>query len=90
MKALGFDRSGAVSEGWKADLIIIDTGSEHMSPMPDPVSAIVYSMKSTDVETLMIDGKMLMRKRELTTIDTEKVIYEAERSAEFLYNTVAK
>ncbi|MDD2393555.1 MAG: amidohydrolase [Eubacteriales bacterium] len=90
MKALGFDLSGAVSEGWKADLIIIDTGSEHMSPMADPVSAIVYSMKSTDVETLMIDGKMLMRKRELTTIDTEKVIYEAERSAEFLYNTVAK
>ncbi len=89
MEALGFSQTGKIKKGWKADLQIIDTDNEHMSPVGEPLSAVVYSMKSSDVESLMIDGRILMDHRTLTTIDIEKVIYEAERSSEYLYNKVA-
>ena len=84
MSGLGFTRSGRIAAGWQADLQIIDHQSPSMTPLGDPVSALVYSADSNSVESLMVDGRWLMRKRELMTIDEEKMLHDADREAIFL------
>jgi 5-methylthioadenosine/S-adenosylhomocysteine deaminase len=81
MRGMGFGESGVVASGMKADLQILDTRDVSLCPLGDPVSAMVYSAGTGTVESLMVDGHMLMRKRELLTIDEERVLFEANRSA---------
>jgi 5-methylthioadenosine/S-adenosylhomocysteine deaminase len=70
----------------KADIAIVNTDSLNMSPYHDSVSALVYSARATDVDTVLVNGEILMKDRKLLTIDEEKVKYEALKSAERLYN----
>ena len=81
MRGLGFPDSGYVEAGMKADLQVIDTSDLSLCPLGEPVSAMVYSADSSSVDSLMVDGRMLMRKRELLTIDEERICFEAARSA---------
>ncbi len=75
-KALGFaDETGMIKEGMKADIIMIDIDKPHLCPVNDPISAIVYSAQGSDVDTVIVDGRILMEKGELKTIDEEKVKY---------------
>ncbi|MHB1452557.1 MAG: amidohydrolase family protein [Saccharofermentanales bacterium] len=90
MEGLGFEKSGKVEVGYNADLQIINIDTPEMSPLGDPISAIVYSMNANNVESLMVNGRMLMRNRELLTIDEEKAIYNAKKSSDYLYRQVAK
>ncbi len=90
MKGLGFDSSGKVEAGFFADLQVINIDTPGMSPLGDPISAIVYSMGSENIESVMVNGRMLMRNRELLTIDEEKAMAEAKKSSEYLYKQVAK
>jgi len=85
-KALGFDNCGMIKVGMKADIAIVNTDSLNMSPYHDSVSALVYSARATDVDTVLVNGEILMKDRKLLTIDEEKVKYEALKSAERLYN----
>lgn len=84
-KGLCFENTGEISEGMEADIQIIKTDTPSMSPLGDPIAAIVYSADANCVESLMISGKMLMRNRELLTIDEEKVLFEARQSNRYLY-----
>lgn len=85
MVGLGFLDSGEIKAGKDADLQVINTDMPSMTPLGDPVSGIVYSAGSECVESVMVSGKMLMRNRELLTIDEEKAIFEANKSVEYLY-----
>lgn len=85
MAGMGFRQSGKVAVGMDADLQILNTDTPGMTPLGDPIPAIVYSAGGSDVESLMVSGKMLMRKKELLTIDEEKALYEARQSADFIY-----
>ena len=84
MAGLGFAGSGRIESGCAADLQIVDTARPAMTPLGNPVSALVYSADSGCVESLMVAGRWLMRKRELLTLDEEKVIWEAEKAANYL------
>ncbi len=77
---------GTLTVGKKADFISIDLSGVHMQPLHDVVSHIVYSASRQDVVDVFVDGKALMRDRVLTTIDEEKVIFEANRSFSELIN----
>lgn len=82
-KAIGFDGEvGSIKKGMKADLIILDTDKPHYFPMNDAVSAVVYTGQGADVDTVIIDGNILMENRELKTIDEEKVKYKVKEAAE--------
>ncbi|MFA7123978.1 MAG: amidohydrolase [Candidatus Delongbacteria bacterium] len=71
-KVLGLDKiTGSLEKGKKADIIIVDAGSIHMTPMYDPYSHIVYSAKGSDVETVIINGRMVMENKKLLTVDEE-------------------
>ena len=87
MKSLGFENTGCIEAGWTADLQILDIDRPAMSPLGNPDAALVYSSDSGFVESLMVNGKWLMLKHELETIDEEKVIFEANRcSSEIALN----
>lgn len=84
-KSLGLeDKIGSIEVGKKADLIILDTASPHWMPKFDTVSNLIYSGRSSDVLTTIVDGKILMKDRVFKTLDLEKITNEAEISAEYL------
>lgn len=85
--ALG-DEIGSIEIGKKADLTLIDMGKIHLTPAHDDVSLLVYSATGQDVDTVIIDGKVVMRGRELLSIDEEKVIFEAKARTEALIKRV--
>lgn len=85
-KALGFGEStGCIREGMQADLILLDIDKPHFHPMSDPLSAVVYSAQASDVDTVLVDGAILMEGRELTTIDEEKVKFQVRETAKRIF-----
>jgi len=65
-KALGLDdKIGSIEVGKHADLVFIDTNNTFMQPIYDYYSAIVYSMNSSCIETVLVDGKVLMEDKKL-------------------------
>jgi 5-methylthioadenosine/S-adenosylhomocysteine deaminase len=83
-KALGINDIGMLDVGMKADIIILNTEKPQYYPKYNIKSAIVYSGSSQDVETVIIDGKIVMEKGIILTFDEEQVLYEAQRWAEKL------
>lgn len=84
-KALSWDRQiGSIETGKRADLIIVDIKKPHLTPMYRETSHIVYSMKSADVETVLIDGKLVMENREVKTVNVEETMALAERTKQSL------
>ena len=81
--ALGFD-SGRVEKGANADLAVVDLSGEHLTPRHDLVSHLAYAVKGSDVRHTICDGTVLMRDRELQTMDLEAVKREASERAEAL------
>ena len=73
---------GSLTEGKKADLIVINPRSAGMLPLHDPVANLVSSMHSENVESTMCDGKWLMRERKLLTIDEDALYTEAQQRAD--------
>jgi 5-methylthioadenosine/S-adenosylhomocysteine deaminase len=72
---------GSIEVGKKADLITIDMGKVHLSPINDVYSSIVYSTIASDVDSVIIDGKVVKDGR-ILTVDSEKIVSLAEKSAE--------
>lgn len=73
---------GSLEVGKRADVIIVRLNELHTSPLAsDVISTIVYSAGPTDVATVIIDGKLVMRGRKLLTLDQQAVIDDANREA---------
>jgi 5-methylthioadenosine/S-adenosylhomocysteine deaminase len=85
-RALGLEKEiGSLEAGKRADIILVNLDCLHSTPRPaDITSAIVYSAQGSDVQTVMIDGRLIMRDRELLTMDEREVIEEANREAGLL------
>jgi 5-methylthioadenosine/S-adenosylhomocysteine deaminase len=84
-RALGLDREiGSLETGKQADLIIVETRVPHLTPIHHPASAIVYAAKGSDVKTVMVGGRILVKNREVLTVDMENVLEHAVRIANAL------
>jgi len=84
-RAVGFgDETGILKPGMKADIILLDMDKPHLCPVNDPFSAVVYSAQASDVDTVIVDGNILMEKRELKTIDEERVMFEVRKHSGML------
>ncbi|HSQ23096.1 MAG TPA: amidohydrolase family protein, partial [Pyrinomonadaceae bacterium] len=80
--ALGLEQEiGSIEVGKRADLIVVDLNGPHSNPAPDVVSALVYSAQASDVRTTIINGRLVMRDRQLMTLNERSVIDEANREA---------
>ncbi len=77
-RAIGFDDTGILSEGMKADIILVDTDKPHFYPKNDPMAMMVYSAQASDVDTVIVNGKVLMKNRQFTHIDEEKIKFEVD------------
>ena len=80
-KALGFENLGSIEAGKTADLIVLNTERAHYYPKYNIKSAIVYSGNSADVETVIIDGNLVMESGHLVTLDEERILYKAQKWA---------
>ena len=79
-KALGWEEEiGMVKAGMKADLILINLDQLHLLPLNNPISALVYSVQASDVDTVFIDGNIVMEQRQLLTIDEEELKKKIKR-----------
>jgi 5-methylthioadenosine/S-adenosylhomocysteine deaminase len=78
-RALGLENQiGTLETGKRADVIVVDLNSLHSTPRPaDLVSAVVYSAQPADVRSVVIDGRVTMRDRQLLTIDERSVVHDA-------------
>lgn len=82
-RALGREKqTGSLQAGKQADLIVLNLNKLVATPTHDLISTIVYQATSETVDTVMVNGKILMRGRELTTINEGWLVQEAERRAQ--------
>ncbi len=76
-RALGFQRQvGSLEPGKKADLIGLDLERPHLTPIYNIYSHLVYAASAADVTLTIINGRVVMRNREVFTIDVERVMAE--------------
>lgn len=87
-KCLGYTDIGKLETGYKADITLVDRSGLHWYPKNDTLSLFVYSANSQDVDTVLVNGKVLLRHKEFTTLDIEKIKAEAERTKEKLFSSL--
>lgn len=81
-KALGLEKTvGSLEVGKKADIILIDFRKPHLTPLHDPYANIVYSARGSDVDTVIVNGKLLIEGRKVKTLDEQEVMQKAQRTA---------
>lgn len=84
-KVLGMeDEIGTLEPGKKADMIFIKTDKLHLCPENDICTNIVYSANGSDVDTVMIDGKLIMQNRKMINLDEKEVIRQVKKIAKRL------
>lgn len=84
-RAMGLDAEiGSLEAGKRADVTVIRMGGLHSTPAAEVVSALVYSSQASDVDTVVIDGKLVMRDRKLLTIDERETVEKANAEAKEL------
>ena len=79
-KAIGHEGElGNLREGAIADLILVNLHEPHFIPANNIISGLVYSSKGSEVDTVIVDGKVLMENKRLTTIDEDTVYDEIQK-----------
>ncbi len=81
-RALGLTDVGEIRAGMRADLAVIDLDRPNLQPLGDPVAALSYSMNGSEVETVMVNGRILMENKNFLTIDRDRVLYEVNAVCE--------
>ena len=84
-RAMGLDaETGSIEIGKKADLALVRLDRLHSTPIADVVSALVYSTEADDIDTVLIEGRIVMRDRKLLSVDEAEAIATATTEAEKL------
>lgn len=79
------DLIGSLEPGKKADLILVDLNSPLAMPVHRVLSAIVYNLSARDVDTMIVDGKILMRDKEILVLDENALLERARRTCADLF-----
>jgi cytosine/adenosine deaminase-related metal-dependent hydrolase len=81
---------GSLEAEKRADLITVSMRSARQTPMYDPVSHLVYVTRGDDVQTTIVNGKMLMKDRKVLTLDREAVLADANKLASRVRDAVKR
>lgn len=84
-RALGLDREiGCLTPGRKADLILIDLEKPHLYPRHDLTALMAYSALASDVDTVIVNGEVVVEGGKVLTVDEAEVLREVDRRAKRL------
>ncbi len=83
-------RIGSLEAGKRADLIVVNMDRARQVPLFDAVSQIVYVSRGDDVDTTIVNGKVLMRGRKVLTLNESRVIAEARQAADLVRRAVGQ
>ena len=81
-RALGFDNLGKLEVGYVADIALLDTNVPQMVPLRNYYAAICYCCDGSETDTLILDGKVVMKNKQLLTIDEEELYYNVNKIVE--------
>jgi cytosine/adenosine deaminase-related metal-dependent hydrolase len=82
-KALGLESEiGSLEPGKRADIVLVDMAKPHLYPLNMPVYRLVCFANGHDVDTVIVDGKVLMEGRRVTTVDEAEVLDDAQAETE--------
>jgi cytosine/adenosine deaminase-related metal-dependent hydrolase len=70
---------GSIEPGKRADFIIINTDAPHLTPVWNPVAAVVFAAQGSDVDTVVVDGQILMLGRKVLTLDEGTILEDVRR-----------
>ncbi len=73
---------GSIEVGKKADIVLIDLDQVHLRPITDIVNVILYAGYGHDVDTAIVDGKVIVENKKVKTVDEEKVLTLAKEKYE--------
>ncbi|MBL4847137.1 MAG: amidohydrolase [Planctomycetes bacterium] len=77
-KVLGLEAQiGSLEVGKRADVVLIDLRAPELTPLYDVYSHLVYAIKGGHVETVIVDGRVIVKARAMQTVDTERVLKQA-------------
>jgi 5-methylthioadenosine/S-adenosylhomocysteine deaminase len=90
-RTLGMDKiTGSLEVGKKADIIIIGLNKPHLTPLYNEYSHLVYAASGADIDTVLINGKVVMENRKLLTIDESEVMQKVRGIAINIKNSLRK
>lgn len=76
-KCLGLEKVvGTIAAGYEADITLIDMHKPAWYPRHDRLSLLAYSAAASDVDTVIIQGKVIMENRQILTLDVERIMFE--------------
>ncbi len=84
------DTIGSLETGKLADIIVIDTKAPNMVPIYNPYSALVYSANSANVRHSIVDGRVIMKDRNMLTVNEAEILKEAQAFTKVVRETVLK
>jgi 5-methylthioadenosine/S-adenosylhomocysteine deaminase len=88
-KALGLqDHLGSLEPGKKADIVLVDMRKPHLYPPTMPVTKIAHFATAADVDTVIVDGKVLMQKRRVVHLDESAILEEAAAESRLAFERV--
>ena len=83
-QAMGMKSIGVLEKGMKADIILVDWQKPHIAPVHNPVSALVYNANGNDVDTVIVDGKIVVKGKKSTLVDEVALIELCQERVDFL------
>jgi 5-methylthioadenosine/S-adenosylhomocysteine deaminase len=74
------DKIGQLTPGYLADLILVDLSGAHHQPLHSLTASLVYNTRASDVQTVMVNGQIIMRDRQLLTLDKTEIIRQVNQN----------
>jgi 5-methylthioadenosine/S-adenosylhomocysteine deaminase len=82
------DKIGQITPGYLADVILVDLSGTHHQPLHSLTATLVYNTRASDVQTVIVNGEIIMRDRHILTLDKAEIIRQVNRSMERLAQRV--
>ncbi|MCU0514955.1 MAG: amidohydrolase [Anaerolineae bacterium] len=83
-RVLGYSDLGALEAGFLADIILVDLSGLHHQPLHSLTASLVYNARASDVQTVIIDGRVVMQDRVFTTLDRRAAVADVQAAMDRL------
>ena len=74
------DQIGRLAPGYLADIILVDMSGAHCQPLHSITASLVYNIRASDVQTVIVEGQVIMRDRQILTLDKAQIVREVNKS----------